>query len=41
MLKSGALSTPRSLILGNQCAVDKTTEESFMKLVKSHGRAGG
>jgi hypothetical protein len=31
----------RSFVPGNRCPVDKTIEEIFMKLSKSHGGAGG
>ena len=36
----GAISVARSLILGNRCAVDKTTEEIFTKHAKSRSGAG-
>ena len=41
LLKRRATSVARSLIRGNQCAVDKTIEETFTKNAKSRGRMGG
>ena len=41
MLRAGAISVARSYVPGNRCAVDKTIEETFMKLAKSHGGSGG
>ena len=41
LLKLGAISVARSYIPGNQCPVDKTIEETFMKHAKSHAGAGG
>ncbi|XP_068203606.1 uncharacterized protein [Palaemon carinicauda] len=41
LLKLGAISVARSYIPGNQCAVDKTIEETFMKHAKSNAGAGG
>lgn len=41
LLKLGAISVARSNLPGNQCAVDKTIEETFMKHAKSHAGAGG
>jgi len=41
LLEKGAMSVARSLVPGNRCAVDKTTEETFMKFAKSGCSAGG
>ncbi|KAG1696103.1 Maltase-glucoamylase, intestinal [Nymphon striatum] len=41
LLRLGAISVARSFVPGNQCAVDKTIEETFMKHAKSHAGAGG
>jgi hypothetical protein len=40
-LKRDAISVARSFVPGNRCPVDKTIEETCMKLSKSHGGAGG
>ena len=40
MLERGAFSVVRSFIPGNRSAVDKTTEETFMKHAKSRGGGG-
>ena len=37
LLKKGGIAVARSLITGSLGAVDKTREESFMKLAKSAG----
>ena len=41
MLKQGAFSVARSFIPGSRADVDKTMEETFMKLSKSKGGASG
>ena len=40
LLKRGAISAARSFIPGNQCAVDKTIEKTFIKNTKSRGGMG-
>ena len=39
-IKLGAFSVARSYVPGNRCAVDKTMEETFMKVAKSRGGSG-
>lgn len=41
LLQLGAICVARSYTPGNQCPVDKTIEETFMKHAKSHAGAGG
>lgn len=41
LLQLGAIGVARSYIPGNQCPVDKTIEETFMKHAKSHAGPGG
>ncbi|KAG1683376.1 hypothetical protein GQR58_010026 [Nymphon striatum] len=41
LVRLGAISVARSFVPGNQCDVDKTIEETFMKHAKSHAGAGG
>ena len=41
LIKRGAISITQSFIPGNQCVIDKTIEETFIKYTKSYGGAGG
>jgi len=40
LMNRGAISIARSFIPGNQCAIDKTTEETFTRHAKSRAGAG-
>ena len=39
LFKCGAISVARSMISGTRCDVDKTMEETFMKIAKSNAGA--